>query len=714
MALPARPLCGKISGAYTGIDEDEVRRALKVLADPEHAIELRGGLGWQSRVRPSTDIEGLVGCALELSTGKGVYFCLNPIPPGRNEPTTKKKVLRRRWLLIDCDAIREDTDSNSTEDEHDAAAAVARKVMDYLSDEGWPSPLLIDSGNGWHLLYRIDLPSEPTVQAILRRFLHEMHKQFSCPSVDIDRKVHNAARVSKLPGTWARKGPNTPERPHRICRLVGLPDPVEIVLLEQITAIAGVEIDQKTPVRPYRPFVGKVSLGDRRAAYGRRALELETDHVALAPKGERNDALNKAAFSLGQLVGADLLAEFLVIETLTSAAHRAGLNHAEIGPTIRSGLEAGKLQPRQMPEPTVNGHKPKGMDVPIQDDEPVIIRASQVEVKDIDWLWSNRIPLGKLTTFAGIGGLGKTFVLCDIAARISTGAPWPDCEGQRRKPGQTLFISGEDDPEDTLVPRLIESGADLTKIAFLTTKAQGQFTLVDLTLLWRAMQAVGEGLQFVAIDPPTAYLGGVDDHKNAELRQLLTPLKELAQNAHVSIVFNTHVTKPGGVKMEAMMRVMGSVAWVNAVRGAHLFARDPENHERRIFVPMKNNLGPERKGLSYQLAFEPDEMAHVEWMGEVDTTADQAANQDARRPRAIEARKWLIELFRTKRRWLADEFWAEAKMNGVSDHAIREARTKLPGIECARSVPPNGKIVYVWSVAEDWPFLEGRPDETAF
>ncbi len=338
---------------------------------------------------------------------------------------------------------------------------------------------------------------------------------------------------------------------------------------------------------------------------------------------------------------------------------------------------------------------------------PIIYRASEVVTQRIVWLWPGRIPRGKLTTFAGLGGLGKTFVLCDITARVTTGAPWPDeVVVLPKAPGQVLFISGEDDPDDTLVPRMKELGADLTRIVFLKTELQDRFTLVDLKILERAIVEAGPGLALVVIDPPSCFLGGVDDHKNAEVRALLSPLKSLAKKYMVAIVFNTHFTKSPGVRVEAMMRVMGSVAWVNAVRVAHCFARDADDPERRLFIPMKINIGRERKGLAYQIVVtdEASELATMKWLGEVETTADQATGGPDKSRRLL-ASEWLIGLFNEKLEWGSEELWKAAKQEGVSSNAIYEAKRKLDLPKARREADVSGKVSWIWWVPADWPHL---------
>ncbi len=254
-----------------------------------------------------------------------------------------------------------------------------------------------------------------------------------------------------------------------------------------------------------------------------------------------------------------------------------------------------------------------------------------------------------------------------------------------------LFITGEDDFDDTIVPRLIEAGADLDRIVFLKTEVQDAFGLRDLETLDTALAQMGPTCRFVAIDPPTAFLHGVDDHKNAELRSLLTPLKSWSGANRVATIFNTHVNKPQGVKVEAMMRVMGSVAWVNTVRAAHMFARDPEDHDRRLFVPMKITNGKEGKGLAYRIT-DSNESARIEWLGEVDTTADEAINMERKqKKRRVIASAWLEELFAQKpemsSREVDDRRKAETEL---SFDAVKEAKEDM-GIRAHQKVDDDGR-----------------------
>lgn len=156
----------------------------------------------------------------------------------------------------------------------------------------------------------------------------------------------------------------------------------------------------------------------------------------------------------------------------------------------------------------------------------------------------------------------------------------------------------------------------------------------------------------VIIDPITAYLGGTDSHKNADIRALLAPLSDLGAKHNAAIVCVSHLSKSGA--NEAMLRIMGSLAFVAAARAAFLVARDKDDDKRRLFLPIKNNIGDDRTGLAYELqSTSVDspagiiETCRVLWHAEpVTINADDAlapppANDEARSERDA-AREWLI------------------------------------------------------------------------
>jgi putative DNA primase/helicase len=681
-------------------DIAEVRRALALFVDPANGVEIMGLKAGRSVIVPGNDLDGLCAAVHNMPLGSGVYQRVNPVPADLGRPALDKHIIKRRWVYIDIDPKKplEQTDNPASDLEKEAAKQACAEINEYLMERhNWPSPVITDSGNGYGLFFRCDLPNAPHVAATYRQALLALQDVFKDAPVSIDSKVYNANRLAKIPGVWSRKGQCSDDRPYRPCKLLFTPEQPELVSFEQLASVAA----EHQPAPPSAaPSVNGVSHANNgslvaRASngnYGRAALDKECAKLLLAQPGERNDKLNKAAFALGQLIGGGEIDAATVEARLTEAALTVGLDPKETARTIKSGFDAGAKEPRKAPE---KPGKPQAPADKIDLTQPLIVYAKDIRPRQVEWLWTHRIPLGKMSTFAGVGGLGKTFVLCDLAARVSRGGEWPLANGECAPVGRTLFLSGEDDPDDTLVPRMLEAGADMGKIAFLRTEAQDRLLLADIPMLEAALGQLGKETRLVVIDPPTAFLGGVNDHNNAELRGLLAPLKSLAARHRVAIIFNTHLTKGSDRRMEAMMRVMGSVAWVNAVRAAHLFVRDPLNPERRLVLGMKSNLGPEIKGLSYKL--EPaGSLAKVAWLDEVDITADEALNaKDASKKKPVVATEWLAELFDGRNDLPSKTIWDQARTAKVDKNALKEAKEDM-GVRARQVCDDDGDRQWFW------------------
>ena len=151
-----------------------------------------------------------------------------------------------------------------------------------------------------------------------------------------------------------------------------------------------------------------------------------------------------------------------------------------------------------------------------------------VAEREIEWLWTPRVPRRKTWVLAGPGGVGKSFLLSDFAARVSTGAAWPFTVGERAPHGNVLYVSGEDDPDDTLRPRLRLQGADLSKVAVLSDAALATFTMAPgacVAALDKALADMGGQCSLAIIDPPSSFLAQIDENSNAEVRGMLEPLK---------------------------------------------------------------------------------------------------------------------------------------------------------------------------------------------
>jgi len=135
--------------------------------------------------------------------------------------TADNNILSRRWLPIDLDPVRP-AGISSSDEEHAEAIQRARTIADNMARE-WDRPILADSGNGAHLLYRIDLPNDQEALAFVAGALAELDRRYSDDVVKVDVTSANAARIWKAYGTVARKGDSIPSRPHRLSRIIEAP-----------------------------------------------------------------------------------------------------------------------------------------------------------------------------------------------------------------------------------------------------------------------------------------------------------------------------------------------------------------------------------------------------------------------------------------------------------------------------------------------------------
>ncbi len=191
----------------------------------------------------------------------GIYVTLNPVNPAllsrranrikmrlskKDATTADADIVRRRWLPVDIDPVRP-SGVSATDAEHDLALATAERIAAWLAEEGFPAPVKADSGNGAHLLYRIDLPNDEVATGLVKSCLATLDALFSNEQVTVDTANYNAARIWKLYGTVSRKGDNTAERPHRRARLLAVPDERTVVPLERLTHLAGLLPKEEEP-----------------------------------------------------------------------------------------------------------------------------------------------------------------------------------------------------------------------------------------------------------------------------------------------------------------------------------------------------------------------------------------------------------------------------------------------------------------------------------
>lgn len=229
-----------------------------------------------------------------------------------------------------------------------------------------------------------------------------------------------------------------------------------------------------------------------------------------------------------------------------------------------------------------------------------LIKASEIKPQAVSWLWDKWIPKGKLTILAGDGGAGKTSIALKFAATISNGGLWPD-KTKCLEFGNVLIWSGEDEPSDTIVPRLIACDANLDKVKIINgrTDADGKLSPFDPSKdfadLYRVALQDG-GVSFLIVDPLLSLVKG-DMHKANVVRQSLQPLIDFCSKTGCAVLGIHHFSK-GSSGASPADRVIGSQAFVAVARSVLVADQQSGN---RVLARPKNNLSVDQGGYSYAI-----------------------------------------------------------------------------------------------------------------
>jgi RecA-family ATPase len=199
----------------------------------------------------------------------------------------------------------------------------------------------------------------------------------------------------------------------------------------------------------------------------------------------------------------------------------------------------------------------------------------------VDWLWPDRFAIGKLGIIAGLPDEGKGLLISYIAAQITNGGAWPCNEGRARR-GKVILFTAEDDPSDTVVPRLAAAKADLTRIVIISMVREAgkdrMFSLqTDLEMLRRKIDEVGD-VVLVLIDPISAYLGvgKMDSYRTTDVRAVLGPVVSLAAELKTAVIGIMHFNKKIDIT-NALLRISDSLAYGAQARHVYGVINDAEN-----------------------------------------------------------------------------------------------------------------------------------------
>jgi hypothetical protein len=327
------------------------------------------------------------------------------------------------------------------------------------------------------------------------------------------------------------------------------------------------------------------------------------------------------------------------------------------------------------------------------------VTLAAVETKPVEWLWPGWIPLGKMAMLDGDPDLGKSTLLLDLAARVSTNAAMPD--GSVGTPGGVLLLSAEDDPEDTIKPRLLAAGADLTKIHIITAIDGHPPTLPrDLPAIEARM--IEHHIRLLLIDPLIAYLAG-DACSDQDVRKALHPIAMTLGRRACSALSLRHLNKGGGTK--AMYRGGGSIGIIGAARAGMLVAQDPDDPKGRVLAQTKHNLAAGRPSLRYTLEWVDQLQAcRLVWRPapspySADDLLHVAQGQDPEGKTAKEEAKAFLKQFLADGPKPATAVYEQGKKIKLGESTLRKAKAEL-GVLSTADKQEGQYTGWVWSLPE--------------
>jgi hypothetical protein len=681
----------------------QIRGALARLFPPGDVVELRAFKGKQVKSGYFNDLDVLAEEAVKLDKREWQLFVtLNEIDEAllqagvtnqvqtKSETTADRDIIRRRWLLVDLDPVRP-SNRPASHKEKIATFVRAQEVKDYLKAQGWPVPLMADSGNGWHLLYPLDLPNDELSKVLVRGVLDVLASMFDDEKVKIDTAVHNASRITRLYGTMNRKGDeDTTHYPHRRSNMGGsdLPgrpirlEPAPVVTREMLEAVAhvdaevlnGSEPSSGNDAKPPHEGAGPVS---ERIPQGRRNTTLTSLGGSMRRRGMSEDEIGAALLKVNERCDPPL-------------------EEAEVRRVARS---ISRYEPRDdaLRSSRQPGQRPATGEVGIL--------LSDVEPEQVDWIWPGRIPKGKLTVLDGDPGLGKSAAMVDLAARMSAGLDLPD--GTPCEAAGVVICSAEDGLADTIRPRLDAASGDPEKVLSLATVTDEEGLERPISIPEDDVPIIEEGIRrvgavLVVIDPLMAFFGAdIDSYKDQNVRRALAALASLGERTGAAIVIIRHLNKSGG--KTPIYRGGGSIGIIGAARSGMMIGEDPDDENRRVLAPVKSNLAAPTPSLSFVLEEAENGAVRVRWLGETDVAATDLLSAPADEDSSAlgEARNFLVDLLQDGPVPFA-EVEAAAEQAGITMRTVKRAKKEL-GVDSTAVREEGNRGVQGWS----WSLPEG-------
>jgi RecA-family ATPase len=304
-----------------------------------------------------------------------------------------------------------------------------------------------------------------------------------------------------------------------------------------------------------------------------------------------------------------------------------------------------------------------------------IIDLTDVEPNEPDWFWPDRLFKGELNLLVGLAWVGKSYFTAWLASSVTAGRPLPGTSDPPPQ-GSVLFLSCEDTKE-RITRRLVRCGGDKTKAAVIRgKKGGGMFSLVEDLPKLRAELKKRPDVVLLIVDPVTAYfgVGKIDTNKGTDVRAVLDPLSQLAEEFKLTIIGVMHLNK--STEVSALQRISGASAFGEVARAVWLVERDkaPEKKEIKYFTPLKVSDGQEPEALAWKINVE----GAVEFL--TNETPPSVEEQLSARPRQKTKKEIAKEFLLATLRggpMLAEEIEGMAADEGINRYTLEAAKREL-------------------------------------
>jgi RecA-family ATPase len=620
-------------------DHAEIMRALDILHGQTEAVELRV-LHKKPRKRTDSGFfdlnhrEMLADAAVKQNVAGGaVYVTLNPVnsqllsrhhnrvQESAPNTTPDVNITVRRWLLIDVDPVRP-ADTSATNAQVAAAHELAENIRTRLTAEGWPEPVIAESGNGYHLLYRLDdLPNTTEITNLCKSALASLATDHDTPEVTVDRSVFNASRIVKLHGTVANKGDHTESAPWRVSRIVSVPEnmiPVTVEQLQALTAVAKTVEPQRLEAQRTTSgtfnlvdFMGRLGIGYTQGPHGGRDRYL-LEHCPFNSDHGRGEA---AIFQ-----GSDGILGFKCQHSSCADKKWQDVRNLIDGPREQRERpnKADRFDHYEQQAPTTRTeHTEQEPSLLVWPPRIDLHALSLKEPSPPRFIMDPWLPCGYATLLAGHGGVGKSGIALYLFVCIAMGLPFFGVPTERRR---VLYLSCED-REEVLHWRLSRICAYL---GISLSDLSGWLDIIDLvghdTIMYQpgrdgsplkgAYQQLSRKIkthatQLLVVDGISDTYDG-NENARAEVKAYVNALLALIPPAEGAVVLVGHVPKLVA-NTNTKEGYSGSTGWHNAVRARWYLYPESQSGEGMtagrsgdlILDLQKSNLGPADKAMQF-------------------------------------------------------------------------------------------------------------------